>query len=195
MAQKKRSSTQARPNGPPPRRSRGFEAAGVLVGSRIRQAGAARGFALTRLLTRWEEIAGTDIAGIAQPVDIRHGQGRGRKTESGSDDARLGATLTLLTSGANAPLVEMQKPQILEKVNACYGYRAISRIRITQTAATGFAEAQARFAGAPARPPAPQSAPDAAAQRDAPTLADGITDTGLRDALARLEQNIRARSG
>ena len=34
--------------------------------------------------------------------------------------------------------VEMLKHQIREKVNAAYGYNAIARIKITQTAETGF---------------------------------------------------------
>lgn len=177
MAQKSASKTQGRPAGPPPRRKRGFEAAGSLLAGRIRQAGASRGFALTRLLTAWEEIAGPDIAAIAQPVEIGHSRSGG-----------LGATLTVLTRGANAPLLEMQKPTLLEKVNACYGYSAISRIRITQTAATGFAEAQTRFEGpkpAPRKDPAP----------DLPPVAADVTDTGLREALERLGRNIRTRSG
>lgn len=178
MPQKKPTAPKRRPAGPPPRRNRGFEAAGHLLDSRIKKAGASRGFALTRLLTRWEEIVGIDLATMAQPVEISHTRSSG-----------LGATLTLLTSGAQAPLLEMEKPKILEKVNACYGYRAISRVRITQTAATGFAEAQARFTGTPPAPPAqmPQApAPD--------PVAEGVSDTGLRSALERLGQNIRARS-
>ncbi len=38
----------------------------------------------------------------------------------------LGATLTLLTRAADAPMVQMQLPVIKDKVNACYGYAAIS---------------------------------------------------------------------
>jgi hypothetical protein len=40
--------------------------------------------------------------------------------------------LVILTTGAQAQMLEMQLPQLREKVNACYGYNAISRIRITQ---------------------------------------------------------------
>ena len=47
----------------------------------------------------------------------------------------MGATLTLLTTGANAPMLEMQKEKLRQKVNAVYGYNAISRVRIT-----GFVE-------------------------------------------------------
>ena len=53
------------PDQPPKRRRRGFEAAGTLVGTRIRKAGEQRGFALTRLLTQWPEIAGAEMAALA----------------------------------------------------------------------------------------------------------------------------------
>ncbi|MGB3278029.1 MAG: DUF721 domain-containing protein, partial [Pseudorhodobacter sp.] len=115
------------------RRMRGFEAASGLLKERIRTAGEARGFAVTRLLTAWAEIVGADVAAITRPVKVGYGKGG------------LGATLTLLTTSANGPMVQMQLPAIKEKVNACYGYAAISRITITQTAPSGFAEGQAEF--------------------------------------------------
>jgi hypothetical protein len=87
---------------------------------------------VSRLLTHWAEIAGEDIARVTQPVEVSYGKG-------------FGATLTLLCPGAHAPMIEMQKERLREKVNACYGYNAISRIRITQTARSGFAEPQADF--------------------------------------------------
>ena len=39
----------------------------------------------------------------------------------------------LLTNGANAPIVQAQSKQIIDRVNEVYGYNAISRVRITQT--------------------------------------------------------------
>jgi hypothetical protein len=165
------------PPGPPPRRKRGFEVAGGLLSKPIRSAGEKRGFALTRLLTHWEEIAGPDIAAIAHPVEVKYGREGG-----------LGATLTVLTTGAQAPLLEMQKPKLLERVNTCYGYRAIARIRITQTAATGFAEGQAAFLSAP-KPTVP-TPPDPRTERVAHDLAAGVGDDGLRSALERLARNV-----
>ena len=67
---------------------------------------------MTRLLTHWEEAVGQDIAAIARPVNIGYGRGS------------FGATLTVLTTGAQAPMLEMQKEQLREKVNAVYGYNA-----------------------------------------------------------------------
>jgi len=160
---------QAGPHGKS-RRARGPERAGALLAPQIRVASETRGFAVSRLLTHWAEIAGEDTARIARPVEMSYGRG-------------FGATLTLLTTGAFAPIVEMQKERLREKVNAVYGYNAVSRIRITQTAATGFAEAQAAFE--------PKAAdPSAEVVADARRDVQGVENDALRDALEALGQNI-----
>ncbi|TCP40129.1 DUF721 domain-containing protein [Rhodovulum marinum] len=160
------------------RRMRGFEPASRLLAQRIRRAGESRGFAVAKVLTHWTEIVGQDIARIAHPVDVKYGR------------EGFGATLTLLTTGANAPMLEMQKEAIRDKVNACYGYSAISRIRLTQTAPTGFAEGQASFAHA--TKPAKATADPATAARAA-DLSAPVQDEGLRAALAALGQNVLSR--
>jgi len=154
----------------------GFKSASKLLEDRIRHAGESRGFAVTRLLTHWEEIAG-DIAGMARPVDVKFGR------------EGFGATLTLLTTGPMAPMVEMQKDQLREKVNAVYGYNAIARVRVTQTAATGFADGQVSFdmAGAKKADPAPLRPEVAERARD---VAHDVGDQGLRSALEALARNV-----
>ena len=98
----------------------------------------------------------------------------------------FGATLTVLASGPSAQLVQMQLPRIVERVNACYGYAAIARIRVTQSAAAGFAEPQAGYA---APPPAPR--PEAVARAAQSTA--GVADPDLRAALQTLGQNVLSR--
>ena len=161
------------------RRMRGFERTSKLLTARIREAGEARGFAVTRLLTHWEEIIGPEMAAIARPVEVTYGRSGG-----------FGATLVLLTTGAQAPMLEMQKDRIREKVNATYGYAAISRVRITQTAPTGFAEGQAQFTR-PAKPEAPALNPEIATR--AQETAAGVHDENLREALEALAQNVLSR--
>ncbi len=166
---------------PPPhspfRRERGFEPASRLLAERIRTAGESRGFAVARLLTQWPEIAGEDLARITRPVKISYGR------------EGFGATLTLLTTGAVAPMVEMRKDHLRERVNAVYGYSAIARIHLTQTAGTGFAEGQAQFAHAPKAP----AAPDPAILTKATETAADIKDEGLRAALELLARNVLTR--
>lgn len=163
----------------PARRLRGFEAASSLLGERIRSAGEKRGFAVARLLTRWSDIAGEDLARVTRPVKVGY-----------SRDG-FGATLTLLTTPAQAPMVQMQLPKLRERVNACYGYAAISRISLTQTAPAGFAEGQADFGHSPrAEPPAA----DPALCRQASATVSGVQDDALRAALESLTLNFLTRS-
>ena len=162
---------------PMTRKSRGFMQTGGLLKTRIRSASESRGFAETRLLTHWEDIAGPATAQICRPVKVSYGK------------QGFGATLTLLTTGANAPIMQMQLPQILTKVNSVYGYNAISRIKITQTAPIGFED------------------PTKALDYKNPTkvLSDkqrniveisvkGVSDNNLKNALARLGKNILTRN-
>ncbi|GGO35886.1 hypothetical protein GCM10010991_28930 [Gemmobacter aquaticus] len=161
------------------RRMRGFEATSGLLRDRIRQAGESRGFAVTRLLTHWAEVAGEDLARVTRPVKVGFAKGS------------FGATLTLLVKPTDAPLVQMQLPRIRDRVNACYGYAAIGRVVLTQTAATGFADGQAQFEHAPATAAAKPPAPEMLAR--ARDTADGVQDEGLRKALETLAQNILTR--
>ncbi len=162
----------------PTRRLRGFEPASGLVKDSLRLAGEKRGFALSRLLTQWEEIVGADLARITRPVKMGYAQGG------------LGGTLVVLVNGAHAPMVEMQKDRLRERVNACYGYNAVSRVSFTQTSAVGFAEGQAEFVPAPRAQPAPD--PDVVAK--AAETAAPVRDAGLRSALEVLARNVLSRN-
>jgi hypothetical protein len=148
----------------------------ALVESRVRRAGESRGFAVTRLLTHWEEVVGPDFAAIARPVKVTYGRGD------------MGATLVVLTTGAQAPMLEMQKDTLRARINACYGYSAISRITLTQTAPVGFSEGQAVFTSAPKA----HAAPDPAVTREAAEVAAPVADEGLRKALQQLACNVLA---
>lgn len=155
----------------------GFTRTYGLLESRIRKAGETRGFAVSKVLTHWEEIVGEETAAMARPVEVKYPRGQGS----------LGATLVLLTTGAHAPILEMQKEQLRQKVNATYGYNAIARIRITQTAPTGFSEGQVAFRGQ--KKPEPVS-PDPEVVQRAAEVADGVHDEGLKAALEALACNV-----
>ncbi|MEX0371620.1 MAG: DUF721 domain-containing protein [Tateyamaria sp.] len=156
--------------------TKGFKRTASLLTGRIRQASESRGFAQSRLLTHWSEVAGSDIAEISRPVEVSYGRGG------------MGATLTLLTTGAQAPMLEMQKDQLRERVNAVYGYNAIARIRITQTAATGFEDGQVAFDHRPKETGPAQ--PAAAETRAAERVVAPVRDDTLRAALERLGAHI-----
>ena len=153
------------------RRGKGFKRTASLLQSRIKSVGSTRGFAVARLLTHWSEIVGADIARAARPVDVKYGK------------TGLGATLTLLVKGAEAPMIEMQKERIRNTVNACYGYNAIGKVRITQTAPSGFAEPAALNTPAP-------SCPAAEALEQASHTAADVQDNDLRAALEALGARV-----
>jgi hypothetical protein len=158
----------------------GFKRTSALLQTSIRRASETRGFAQSRLLTHWAEVVGEDIAAIARPVEVSYAR------------QGMGATLTLLTIGAQAPMLEMQKEKLRERVNAVYGYNAIARIRITQTAPTGFAEGQVDFNHRPKAKTPPTVAPETL--HAATSLAAPVADDGLRAALETLARNVLTKS-
>ena len=136
------------------------------------------GFAQADVLLRWTEIAGEALAPTCRPIRVSY---RG--------DRRLGATLVVQADSARAPEVEHLAPRIIERVNQFYGYRAVSRIRITQSGQRGsFAEAPTPFTG----PSAPATPTEADTTRAA-QLTEGIEDADLRAALTRLGAHVLAR--
>jgi hypothetical protein len=120
-------------------------------------------------------VVGERIADLCRPVRLGYAAKEG-----------MGGTLTIGALGANALEVQHLTPQITERVNAHYGYRAVSRIRLVQLGPEAFEEHKRRTA-----PPHPR--PEAVAViRE--TVAP-VAHEGLRDALERLGQNISARRG
>jgi hypothetical protein len=110
------------PAPPAARKARGFLHAAALSSEPIRTAFSRRGFAETRVLTDWPEVVGDALAPLCRPVKVTYAAGG------------FGATLVVLAEGARAPEVEMLGPRIIERVNAFYGYRAVSRFKVVQTA-------------------------------------------------------------
>ena len=153
---------------------RGFTHTAALVETRVQKTGSARGFAQMRLLTHWEEIVGVEIASIARPIKVSYAR------------QGIGAKLTLLARAARAPELQMQIPRIKERVNASYGYSAISDIRITQAgSAEGFSEPPTTFN----HDQPPPALPD---EKIAQLQADlaGIRDPHLKAPLESLGKNI-----
>lgn len=158
--------------------ARGFEHTAALVSRAVRGVSETRGFAESRLLTQWDQICGPDIAATVRPLKVSYARDG------------IGATLTVTCEGARATEVSMQLPVIRERVNACYGYNAISRVRIAQTDASGFSEARPQFQKKAAPPPPP----DPAIKAEVRGRVGAVTDPGLLEELQRLGENILARN-
>lgn len=155
-----------------PQKRKGPVSLGEIVGRVIEPVTARRGFAKADLIAVWPEIAGPMHAACTAPEKIvwpRHGN---------ADDPPAG-TLFIRADGPRAIFVQHELPQIVERVNAFFGYRAVAQARIVQ---------------GPVGSRAPQ-APKAAAvdpeadRRIASKLAD-VEDEGLRAALQRLGRGV-----
>lgn len=155
---------------PPERRGRGFEPVSKLVDGRIRAAAGKRGFVASRLLTRWREFVGDETASMSMPVKISYGRDE------------FGSTLTLLCLGAWAPVLQAESENIRERINACFGYSAVAKIKLTQTSD------RLLFGESRERSPAPK--PRSPAK---PVSLPGVLDPGLREALEALGRNVMSR--
>lgn len=159
------------------RHAKGFTHAAAFVQGRFRTAAAKRGFASTRILTHWPEVAGAEIAAMSQPMAVRF------------DKAKHESVLTLLTVGAFAQQLSMSAPLILERVNAEFGFQAVDRVRVTQS-----------WKGEKAKPAALQQPgarptdPPQSADRLSAEIVDQIEDAALRKSLSELGRTIAGRS-
>lgn len=158
---------------------RGFTAAAILAAEPVRAAAARRGIAEMRLLTQWPEVVGPRLARLTRPVRVKHDRsGHG-----------LGGVLILAVNGPRAAEIELEIPQIVERVNAYYGYRAVVDAKLTQSETPidpATASARRRAEAEPAVLPAEKR--EALAELTKP-----IGDDALRDALTRLGANVMSR--
>lgn len=157
------------------KRSKGALSLGELVGRAIAPITARRGFATADLVAAWPELAGPLHAGCTAPDKISWP----RRNDEGDEPAA--GVLFLKVDGPRAIYVQHDLPQILERVNAFFGYRAIGRIRIVQ----GPVADAASPAGLRDRTPVDPAAGQAIAE----TVAS-VEDDRLRAALERLGRGV-----
>jgi hypothetical protein len=79
------------------------------------------GFVQSSVVTRWPEIVGTTHAKVCAPESIRFPLGE--KSEG---------VLQLVVLPAHAPLIQHVIPEIIERVNRFFGYKAIARVKLRQ---------------------------------------------------------------
>ena len=108
-----------------PQKRKGPVSLGEIVGRVIEPVTARRGFAKADLIAVWPEIVGPMHASCTAPEKIvwpRHGN---------ADEPPAG-TLFIRADGPRAIFVQHELPQIVERVNAFFGYRAVAQARIVQ---------------------------------------------------------------
>jgi len=160
----------------------GARAIGTYVAKALDPVARARGFATTALLSDWPAIAGHELARFTMPDRViwprRHDESAGAPIRG---HRREGATLVLRVQGPRAIEVQHRSAQILERVNAYFGYRAITEMRFLQ--------------GPIGRMAAPRPAPKPPLPAYALPKSAGIQHEGLARALARLGAGAKSRRG
>jgi hypothetical protein len=154
---------------------------GAYAARALDPAARARGFATTALLSEWPAVVGAELAQFTMPDKVVWPK---RRDEAGQDSPQKGhrvegAILVLRVEGPRAIEVQHRSGQILERVNAYFGYRAVAEMRIRQAPVTRKAS----------RPPAPPPPVDPEAL---PPSAE-IEDQDLSGALLRLGSATRAK--
>ncbi|MXO85694.1 DUF721 domain-containing protein [Altererythrobacter aurantiacus] len=79
------------------------------------------GFVQSSVVSRWPEIVGDVHARVCAPESIRFPPGE--KAEG---------IMQLVVMPAHAPLIQHVIPEIIERVNRFFGYKAVARVKIRQ---------------------------------------------------------------
>ncbi|MBS0480585.1 MAG: DUF721 domain-containing protein [Proteobacteria bacterium] len=127
------------------------------------------GFVQSSVVTRWPEIVGATHARVCTPESIRFPPG-----------AKSDGILQLVVVPAHAPLISHVVPEIMERVNRFFGYKAVSKVKLRQGAV---------------KPPPVKEAPSAPPSlRPIPIeLGESLRDIGdpeLRAVLESLARNL-----
>jgi hypothetical protein len=134
-----------------------------------------RGLAEAELMLHWAEIAGEDLTRICRPLKLSFA--RGTQGESKRD-----GTLQLRVLPAAAVELQHMEPQLIERINGFFGYRAVAKLALRQGPLPNM----------PRRPPAPKPLGAAEEQRLQQNLGS-IDDDELRQALERLGRAVLGR--
>lgn len=130
------------------------------------------GFVQSSVVTRWPEIVGERHARICQPEAIRFPPGD--KTEG---------ILQLVVVPAHAPLIQHVIPEIIERVNRFFGYKAVARVKLRQGAVQPQPASDEPRTAPPSLKPVPIE------------LGDSLRDIGDPELRAVLESLARSLGG
>ena len=128
-----------------------------------------KGLGYGKLVTDWPMIVGADLAEATAPVKLSFPRGE-----------RTDATLTIDIVPARAIEVQHTMPQLIERVNAVFGYRAVARIKLVQRPPSKAAPA------ANLRPLSPLE------EKELIELTGAVPDGELRLALESLGRAVQA---
>ncbi|MWV28494.1 DUF721 domain-containing protein [Aurantiacibacter rhizosphaerae] len=126
------------------------------------------GFVQSSVVTRWPEIVGPTHARVCAPESIRFPPGE-----------KSDGILELVALPGHATMIQHVIPEIMERVNRFFGYRAVARVKIRQGAVKPPAAEEKRKAP-PSLKPIPME------------LGDSLRDIGDPELRAVLESLARS---
>ena len=135
-----------------------------------------RGFTQAHILAHWPAIVGDRLAEFSSPEKLSHPHAPGG-ADSGAPE---GGILTIRVDGPAGLEIRHLEPQILERINGFYGYRAVARLKLMQAPLV-------RKPAKPKRRFVPLDAPGRAALAQS---LESIEEPGLKQALARLGERV-----
>ncbi len=165
-------------------RRSGMRALGAAVARITAPAFRRRGFAEAGILTDWSHIVGSQLASQTEPERLSFARG-----------TRVDGTLRIRVSGAWATELQHLAPQVIERVNSYFGYRAVDRLAILQAPLSQTAEAGPTPLG--------ERSEEQRQEKAQPVLAQPVLDSGtanvenaeLRQALVSLGTAVKNRPG
>ncbi len=119
---KKAGSKYKQENDVPTRRQKTMQPIAASLPRLTKQLTGKRGFAEAGLIEDWSSIVGKELSTQCLPVKLRYP----------SQGVRNDGTLLVKADPAFALMIQQQTPQIIERVNSHFGYRAIARLSIQQ---------------------------------------------------------------
>ena len=125
------------------------------------------GFSYAGLITDWETIVGPEVARTSLPEKLTFPR---NKRDSG--------TLRLRAEGGTALEIQHLEPQILERINGYFGYRAVTRLQLVN---------------GPVRRPGKEEAVAAAETTPVAETERKIVDPKLRQILERFGNSVKNR--
>jgi hypothetical protein len=138
----------------------------------VADAFARQGFTTCELVTHWDDIAGAEIAAMAEPVRMQWIRSR-------DPDESPPATLVLRVEGPAALEIQHMAGVIIERVNSYLGWRAVDRLSLRQAPLTRRRKERQR-----------PRIDEAKAEAMAAEMT-GVADDGLRTALGRLAAAVK----
>jgi hypothetical protein len=156
-------------------RRMGLRNVAPLVGNLTRPMVRKRGFFQTEIILHWAEIVGRDLEQFTMPL----------KYTPPPKESMGGGTLLIRVVGPVAIELQHRMPQIIERVNSYFGYRAIHKITMLQ----GDISRPERAAIGPVK------APEAELPKNSEASIARIEDPHLREVLTRLGRHIAGAQG